>query len=199
MSPRTIEQNEQLKATRRLEIQEAALELFATQGFYNSSVSNVAKKAGVSKGLIYNYFSSKEEMLEVILQNFISLTAEKLRFDNPKKVRPSDVRRFVEASIDLVRHNKQQWKLFSSLFYQSGVMALVEEYIARLYKLTTEPLLAFYTWQGLRKEQAIIKAQLFHSALDGLKMKVLFADDEEFPIEQLKTELFETFTRFNLN
>jgi AcrR family transcriptional regulator len=59
MSPRTQAQFTEMRETRRLQIMEAALELFATDGYGHCTISRLAAHAGISKGLMYNYFSSK--------------------------------------------------------------------------------------------------------------------------------------------
>ena len=49
------------------EITRAALELFVTKGFAATKLEDVAKAAGVSKGLPYLYFKSKEELFKVVI------------------------------------------------------------------------------------------------------------------------------------
>lgn len=49
-------------------ILEAALELFAKEGFKSTSTSKVARHAGVSEGLIFRHFGSKDGLLEAILK-----------------------------------------------------------------------------------------------------------------------------------
>jgi TetR/AcrR family fatty acid metabolism transcriptional regulator len=63
MTPRTEEQNEQLREERKAQLLEAALRVFARQGFHAATVSDVAAEAGVSQGTVYHYFDSKESML----------------------------------------------------------------------------------------------------------------------------------------
>ncbi len=46
----------------------AALELFAEEGFRNTSTSKVAKRAGVSEGLIFRHFENKDGLLEAIVR-----------------------------------------------------------------------------------------------------------------------------------
>jgi AcrR family transcriptional regulator len=52
----------------RAVILQAASELFAEQGFARTSVSAIAKRAGISQGLMYNYFASKDELLRAIFE-----------------------------------------------------------------------------------------------------------------------------------
>ncbi len=69
------------KDDRPAEITAAALDAFAENGYANTRVDDVARRAGVSKGLLYVYFRTKEELFKavvrsVVLPRFDALTAE---------------------------------------------------------------------------------------------------------------------------
>src|SRR3954454_14944179 len=51
---------------RRRQILDAAVRVFAAQGYESSRVSDVAKEAGVAYGLVYHYFGSKDAVLEAV-------------------------------------------------------------------------------------------------------------------------------------
>lgn len=55
------------KESRPNEIIEAAFELFAEKGFSATRMDEIARKAGISKGSLYNYFKSKEAIFEAIV------------------------------------------------------------------------------------------------------------------------------------
>lgn len=59
--------DEALVQRRRSQIIAAAVELFSHQGYYNTTIQDVARKAGVSSGLIYQYVSDKEDVLLLAL------------------------------------------------------------------------------------------------------------------------------------
>jgi AcrR family transcriptional regulator len=59
--------DEALVARRRSQIIAAAVELFARQGYYRTTILDVARKAGVSSGLIYQYVSDKDDVLLLAL------------------------------------------------------------------------------------------------------------------------------------
>src|SRR5690606_13230382 len=44
-------------------IREAAVKVFATKGYHDARVSDIAKEAGVAHGLVYHYFSGKDNLL----------------------------------------------------------------------------------------------------------------------------------------
>ncbi len=56
--------------TRKNEIIDAAGELFLTQGFDETSVSDIVAKVGVAQGLFYYYFKSKNEILDQVVDRF---------------------------------------------------------------------------------------------------------------------------------
>lgn len=62
------EQAEQLRRERSHQILKAALSVFAESGLENTKMSMIAKAAGVSHGLLYHYFQSKEEVLNSSLR-----------------------------------------------------------------------------------------------------------------------------------
>jgi AcrR family transcriptional regulator len=49
----------------------AALEVFATKGYHDTTVDDIAKKAGIAKGSIYRYFPSKEALFNEVLESRI--------------------------------------------------------------------------------------------------------------------------------
>lgn len=59
------------KESRPGEIIEAAFDLFAEKGFSTTKMDEIAKKAGVSKGSLYNYFKSKEAIFEAVVSDDI--------------------------------------------------------------------------------------------------------------------------------
>ena len=51
-------------SSKRSAILDAALELIAARGFHNTPVSKIAEVSGVSAGIIYHYFDSKDELIQ---------------------------------------------------------------------------------------------------------------------------------------
>ena len=68
MAPRTKAENLRIQEQSRQQILLAALQCFAELGYAHTSMARIAKEAGISKGLIYHYFDSKEALLDGIFQ-----------------------------------------------------------------------------------------------------------------------------------
>lgn len=91
---------ERRKESRPAELTAAALQLFVEKGFAATRLDDVAKRAGVSKGTLYLYFDSKEELLKaVVREGYISKIAEAEEF----------ARAFTGSSADLIREILKMW------------------------------------------------------------------------------------------
>ena len=59
------------KEERPAEITQAAMETFAEHGYAAARVDDVAKRAGISKGLLYLYFKTKEELFKAVIRSVV--------------------------------------------------------------------------------------------------------------------------------
>src|SRR5580698_8171807 len=82
--PRRPEQFKALREKSREKILSAALDLFANKGYDATSIDSIAKAAGISKGLIYNYYESKKAVLLAIFEDVMN-EGEKI-FTKQKKI-----------------------------------------------------------------------------------------------------------------
>jgi AcrR family transcriptional regulator len=72
-----VQARQRRKETRPQELLDAALELFVEKGFAASKAEEVAQRAGVSKGTLYLYYPSKEELFKAVVRhNLANLIAE---------------------------------------------------------------------------------------------------------------------------
>jgi AcrR family transcriptional regulator len=67
-----------IKKTDREALLDAALTLFRTQGYHNTSMADIGKASGLLKGSIYHYFPGKKELAVAALDRVIEEVREKL-------------------------------------------------------------------------------------------------------------------------
>lgn len=86
--PRTKEQNMELRENTRNRILHASMKLFGENGFDRTSVNAIAKEAKISKGLIYNHFETKEDIVKGITNMLIKMGEDIIipteKFSSPK-------------------------------------------------------------------------------------------------------------------
>ncbi len=70
--PRSEEDNQQIRASRRSEIVAAATRVFVEKGLSRAKVSDIADAANLSNGLLYHYFPSKEAVFEAIAMEMMA-------------------------------------------------------------------------------------------------------------------------------
>lgn len=72
----SLEKQRETTQLRRKQIIDAAMELFDQNGYSNTKISDITKKAGISKGLAYHYFQSKEDIIIAVLDRVESCIRE---------------------------------------------------------------------------------------------------------------------------
>lgn len=66
-------------AERPTEIVAAAMEVFADKGFAAARLDDIAKRAGVSKGALYLYYETKEELFRAVVRQAVAPNVERMR------------------------------------------------------------------------------------------------------------------------
>jgi AcrR family transcriptional regulator len=96
---------------RRL-ILDAAIRVFARQGFHHCRVSDVADEAGVAYGLVYHYFGSKEEILDTLFAERWQLMLDAITEIDSQRV-PARDKLYMVASfiIDSYHHEPELMKV----------------------------------------------------------------------------------------
>jgi TetR/AcrR family fatty acid metabolism transcriptional regulator len=97
---------------KRRQILDAAIRVFARQGFHSCRVSDIADQAGVAYGLVYHYFDSKEQVLNELFSERWSLLLAAIEEVDGEPLTPREkldsVARFI---IDSYRHDPDLMKV----------------------------------------------------------------------------------------
>ena len=119
--PRSSKQFDDIRKQKRKLILDTALELFAENGFHATSISQIAKKAGISKGLTYNYFESKKEILDEIIKKGFNSIYSNFDMNHDGILSKEEFIYFIKTSFNEMRMNPKFWKLYFSLMFQPKV------------------------------------------------------------------------------
>lgn len=113
----------ELVQRRREQIAAAAAELFSKDGFYRTTVQQIARKCGFSSGLIYQYAETKEDVLLLALLHVMS----RFRREIEQAHEVSDLLERVFVALDAYCRVVDQFKAAAMLAYRS-TMSLPLEY-----------------------------------------------------------------------
>lgn len=72
---------EEQKVKRRMEILEAALRIFVKKGYAAAQIKDIAAEAGMSAGLMFHYFESKEKLYEELILYGLSKTQDAMSLE----------------------------------------------------------------------------------------------------------------------
>jgi AcrR family transcriptional regulator len=97
---------------KRRVILDAAVRVFARQGFHTCRVSDIADEAGVAYGLVYHYFSSKEQILDTLfLERWDVMLAAIAAADASARPPREKLRAIAAFIIDSYRHDPELMKV----------------------------------------------------------------------------------------
>ncbi len=190
MSPRTDKQNKEIRQKTELIIIESALVLFAEDGYLGTSMQSIAKKAGVSKGNLYNYFDSKQDLLEGVLIHGLNQFADFFDEDSFDILSEKEFEIAIRGNFEMIRANKTFWKLYYNLFAQPKVQGLFTKIFAPFLEQYIAIFEAYYNNKEDKNPKAT--ALLLGSALDGVSLGYLLMG-KSYPLNEVVDQLIEKF------
>ena len=101
---------EEQKEQRRMEIILAALHLFEKRGYPATKVSDIAKSVGMSMGLLFHYFESKEKLYEEIIKIGLQGTKQSMDYEC------EDPLKFFEDSLEIILQAMKETPMVASMF-----------------------------------------------------------------------------------
>ena len=194
MTPRTPEQFEHIRLDKKTLIINTALELFANKGYHSTSISDIAHKAGISKGLMYNYFMSKEALITEILAQGIDSMVEFFDPNNDGVLTEAEMESFIRNIFEFIKQDVQYWKLFYAVFLQPHVYEQIEKKYIDLLSEFIEILTNYFKAHG--SEDPMKEALLFGALMDGVGFNYVM-NPTLYPVDDLIELILEKFCYIN--
>lgn len=188
--PRTKEQFEEIRKKTKHKILENALMLFAEKGFKGTSISDIAKSAGISKGLAYNYFKNKDELMLAVFgllaeefgEIFLSMENE----SNPSR----KLKEMINITFKKLHEDEKFWRLYFNFVM---LPELNKEANKLLSSFLSEALIVL---EKIFKEMKIPnpseESKIFASIIDGISFHYMFSK-KEYPIEKMRKYLIKKY------
>jgi AcrR family transcriptional regulator len=173
----------------RDEILKAAIQLFATRGFHETSMSEVAREAKVSKALIFWHFKTKEELFLAVLNKLLEPYVIDFAEESENLDECEQIRKLIAGYVNFVRENASSVSFFLRRFMNGEEMPdAFTEQIRRLYELYTALLtdrirLAQEKGLSSRSQPPDVLANFVLAALNGLLINLLFTGEMPFNLD----------------
>ena len=134
------ERREKERENRRSAILKAARKLFFDRGFKSVTVDNIAAKAEVSKGSVYLYFKSKEEIYTQILINDNIAAFEDLKNKFSAKEAPAAelLLEYADNYINYFLNDNELFRILMTFMLHADDMILTDEQNSQLFQTTND-------------------------------------------------------------
>ncbi|MEZ5069975.1 MAG: TetR/AcrR family transcriptional regulator [Bacteroidales bacterium] len=173
MSPRSREQFEEIRENRRKQIMDTALELFASEGYSHCSIAMLAGRAGISKGLMYNYFESKEALLMALINDGSEDILNLMDPNHDGVLSPDEAEHFIRTTFQTIRTNTKFWILFLSVVLQPKVREFLNGQPFRTILERLEPMLfSYFKAQGF--EDPELEMLTLSALIEGFAMMLVY-------------------------
>jgi TetR/AcrR family fatty acid metabolism transcriptional regulator len=129
MAPR-----EDLKSLRETQITRAAYEIIAKNGYENITVQDIADHAGFSKGIVYYYFKSKDDLMVGLFDSIIAVIEK--RFAEVRQQNPDpreQLESVIRISLDIVHEHMEFYRVIMVFWTQINHKEFIKEINARLF------------------------------------------------------------------
>ncbi|HZV12357.1 MAG TPA: TetR/AcrR family transcriptional regulator [Candidatus Kapabacteria bacterium] len=190
--PRTAKQLVVLKEKKREVILEAALRVFADHGYAGSNMDEIAKRARISKGLIYTYFPSKEVLLiEVLRDGLAKIENEFMRIPKANSLKgKEEFSVLVQQWVEMFTKENDFWRLYSMLLLQKGITTRIEKELSGSLESYMEIFIPYFRKKG--SSDPVAEAFLFGATLDGV-MVDLIVSPRNYPLKRMLKMIIEKF------
>ena len=169
---------------------QTALELFANEGFYPTSISRIAMKAGISKGLIYNYFESKEDLILAIIGKGITTLTASIDPNQDGYLTEEEFEYHISENFRILQENLDYWKLYFSTILQPAVFKLVSTKYSHFQPSLKAVMTEYFKRKDIKDSEA--EAEYFDALLDGIFLNYVM-NPETFPLETMKELVIKRF------
>ncbi len=101
-----------MRSKSKSHITQVAMKMFASRGYHSTSMNAIAKKAGIAVGLIYNYYSSKEALMQEIVEYAMAEYNDRMREMTKEAALQHDLVAMIEAAYTGIQSEVETWLLF---------------------------------------------------------------------------------------
>ena len=191
MSPRSSQKNTEIRLESMKKIADAAYTLIARQGFETTTIAQIAARAGISKGLLYNYYASKEDLLEKIVTNSLS-EAEQVMAGLMTHDAAQTLENLLRYYFDELRKKPDQWRIMTELTFRIDKFTFIHDIAVqkvRGYIALLESLL-----QQVGMEDPRGEAKILGALFDGIAIQFLIIRDE-YPLDEMEAFMINKYCK----
>ncbi|WP_042143690.1 TetR/AcrR family transcriptional regulator [Paucisalibacillus sp. EB02] len=193
--PRSPEENDRIRQSTKKKISAAAMELFMKQGYYTTSIGAIAKHAGISKGLLYNYYKAKEELLSEMVEDRIQEVVGVMTEAISKETPSEQLKFIVNGAIDNIHKKPEVHRFYLHLQTQPEDDVELIKFSQRIIEQNSRQFeLQCKIFERMGETEPRKRSLYFSSVLQGI-MLMISTYPQKFPREEIKKQIIREFCK----
>jgi len=197
MSPREKNKNEQVRQASIENIVNAAAKLFIEVGYLNVTIEQIAKRANISKGLLYNYFSGKEELLKHIIDQILlemsEFSKQILNTQNPSL----KISLIIKTTFKLLKEKSEFWQTVMPVIIQKAISEKMLLNLRQIFMSLTQDLIQTFKAGGVKNAE--MEAYQLGALMDGIALHYFYFSENEYPLDKLEKALLTKYSKILKN
>jgi AcrR family transcriptional regulator len=163
-----------------------ATKLFATEGFDHVSTKRIAEEAGVSEGLVFRHYVSKEGLLKAILEKGLAQIADTLKPMTELGEKDNAIDLHLKLTAEALKTHTIFWQLVHSLRFNPRVGQLLGKEMEQGRAMITDLLRNYFKRIGRANPKN--EAQLYFAIVDGIALQYL-ENPDTYPLADVIKQL----------
>ena len=173
---------------------DAAFQLIARNGYEATSIAEIARSAGISKGLLYNYFESKEDLLEQLVTDAMS-ASDKMIGSVLDEDPVQTLRNIIGVVFHELRTRTEHYKLMTDLTLKIDRFQFVHDMATRKMSEYVSFIQDLLTQMGIPNPEG--EARLLGALFDGIAIQYLLVRDD-YPLDEMEQFLIKKYCDKNI-
>lgn len=176
-------------AERKNQIVRATVDCITKHGYHNFSMQDVARTAGVSKGIIHYYFLNKDDLMMSVLDKVASDIERVLHADMDSITDPQKkLEIFIDICLDVVRSTREYYQVNMDFWTQINqneeVRRVIANHYAKFRETCTAVIKAGMRQGVFRTVEPMEYSSFIIAVIDGISLQWLF-DETVFDYDRI--------------
>ncbi|MDF2986710.1 MAG: transcriptional regulator, TetR family [Eubacterium sp.] len=184
------EPKQQRSIEKKKKIVEAGFKLFSEKGYHNTNTAEIAKEAGVSTGIVYNYFKDKKGIFLMAVQAYAERIIQPV-FKSISELRsPFDLTELLEKFIEaLIESHDLSRTAHEEMLAMSHTDEDVRNYFCYFEETTTNTIVKLMEQHGIKPANAYEKVHIAMGMIENLCHEIVYHKHEYMNYEVMKKEV----------
>ncbi len=194
------EPKQQRSIEKKKKIVEAGFKLFCEKGYHNTNTAEIAKEAGVSTGIVYNYFKDKKDIFLMAVQGYTDRMIQPVYKSISELRTPFDLTELLEKFIEaLIKSHDLSRSAHEEMLAMSHTDEDVRDYFCYFEETASNTIVKLMSQNGLKPANAYEKVHIAIGMIENLCHEIVYHKHDYMNYEIMKKEVVSSVVKMMSN